>query len=65
MKDEFGNKYSGYMNSYGLWDRVGTIVLESGDIFMSELVDNQFEGCGKIIQTDNFKYWGQHKLWIK
>ena len=32
---------------------------------MSEIVENHFEGCGKIIQTDNYKYWGQHKLWIK
>ena len=32
---------------------------------MSELEDNLFSGCGRIIQKDNIKYWGQHKLWIK
>ena len=53
------------MNSRGVWDSLGTLVLEGGDIFMSELEQNLFSGCGRIIQKDNFKYWGQHKLWIK
>jgi hypothetical protein len=40
-------------------------VLADGDIFMSELKNNMFEGCGLMMTTDKFKYWGQHKLWIK
>jgi hypothetical protein len=63
--DEDENKYFGYVNSYEIWEGVGILVFKSGDIFMSELVDNSFEGCGRMITTNNFKYWGQHKLWLK
>lgn len=63
--DEDGNTYYGYVNSYEIWEGVGVLVLETGDIFMSELLDNQFEGCGRMTTESNFKYKGQHKLWLK
>jgi hypothetical protein len=63
--DEDGNTYYGYVNSYDIWEGVGILVLQTGDVFMSELVENQFEGCGRMTTEGNFKYWGQHKLWLK
>jgi hypothetical protein len=63
--DEDGNTYSGYVNSYDIWEGVGILVLQTGDVFMSELLENQFEGCGRMTTESNFKYWGQHKLWLK
>ena len=33
-------KYYGYVNSQGVWDGVGILEFKTGDLFMSELVDN-------------------------
>jgi hypothetical protein len=63
--DEDGSKYCGYLNAEGLWDGVGMLVNKEGDVFMSELKDQQFEGRGKVITDGKEEYWGQHKLWIK
>ncbi len=63
--DEDENTYYGYVNSQGIWDGVGVLVFKAGDVFMSELLDHQFEGCGKMILDSKFEYWGQHKLWLK
>ena len=63
--DEEGNTYYGYVNAEGLWEGVGVLVYKEGDVFMSELKDHQFEGCGKVITGGKEEYWGQHKQWIK
>ena len=44
---------------------MGILELPTGDVFMSELLDNEFEGCGQMTLEDGFKYWGQHKIWVK
>jgi hypothetical protein len=33
-------KYYGYVNSQGVWDGVGILEFKTGDLFISELVDN-------------------------